>query len=368
VGDVVRTLPAAAALRRAYPGAHLAWLVETASADLLASQPWLDEVIVFPRRPPVEKRCEYYSPGQREPGSPRQREPGSPGQREQGSPRQRAGAIFGTAGLLLRFAGELRRRRFDLVLDFHSILRSALLARLSGAPRRIGYSAPVGREGSHWLATERATLIDQKISRFDRNDGLLRYLAISPKPVAAPLVVDPALQERVAKSLGPGPSPIVIHPGTSDRTPNKRWPAERFAEVARRLAEGDAVPSIVSWGPARDDHARASAVVEQSKGAARLAPATPSLAELAALFATVRLYIGGDTGPMHVASLVGTPVVQLLGPTDPIENAPWRETPSRSLRSESGGMDIEPDEVVRAARALLAERGIDYPPRPEVQR
>jgi ADP-heptose:LPS heptosyltransferase len=71
---------------------------------------------------------------------------------------------------------------------------------------------------------------------------------------------------------------------------------------------------------------------------------------------------------MHVASLVGTPVVQLLGPTDPIENAPWRETPSRSLRSESGGMDIGPDEVVSAARTLLAEGGIDYHRTPEVQR
>ncbi len=352
MGDVVRTLPAAAALRRAYPGAHLAWLVETPSAGLLESQPWLDEVIVFPRRPLVEKLRESYSPKRR----------------EVYSPKQRAGAFFGAAGSFLRFAGELRRRRFDLVLDFHSILRSALLARLSGAPRRIGYAAPVGREGSQWLATERATLIDQKISRFDRNDGLLRYLAISREPVAAPLVVDPALQERVAKSLDPGPSPIVIHPGSSDRTHHKRWPAERFAEVARRLSERDAVPSIVSWGPARDDHARASAVVEQSKGAARLAPATASLAELAALLATARLYIGGDTGPMHVASLVGTPVIQLLGPTDPIENAPWRETPSRSLRSESGGMDIGPDEVVSAARALLAEGGIDYYRTPEVQR
>ena len=170
MGDVVRTLPAAAALRRAYPGAHLAWLVETPSAGLLESQPWLDEVIVFPRRPLVEKLRESYSPKLR----------------ESYSPKQRAGAFFGAAGSFLRFAGELRRRRFDLVLDFHSILRSALLARLSGAPRRIGYAAPVGREGSQWLATERATLIDQKISRFDRNDGLLRYLAISREPVAAP--------------------------------------------------------------------------------------------------------------------------------------------------------------------------------------
>jgi ADP-heptose:LPS heptosyltransferase len=88
----------------------------------------------------------------------------------------------------------------------------------------------------------------------------------------------------------------------------------------------------VSAGPARADRSLAEAVVAASQGAARLAPPTPTLGDLAVLFAASRLYIGSDSGPMHVASLVGTPVLQLLGPTDPVENAPWSETPSRQLR------------------------------------
>jgi ADP-heptose:LPS heptosyltransferase len=126
----------------------------------------------------------------------------------------------------------------------------------------------------------------------------------------------------------------------------------------------------VTVGPARDDRAFADAVVAQSGGAAALAPATPSLADLAALFARSRLYVGSDTGPMHVASLVGTPVLQLLGPTDPVENAPWAGTPSLTLRVPVAcspcrrGCDAAlcmqlhtPESVARAALDLLATQG-----------
>ena len=99
-------------------------------------------------------------------------------------------------------------------------------------------------------------------------------------------------------------------------------------------------------------------MVAASGGAARLAPRTADLGELGALLSACRLYVGGDTGPMHVASLVGTPVVQLLGPTDPIENAPWPDTPSRSVRA-SREMDVPLETACEAARALLgtAEAG-----------
>ena len=104
-----------------------------------------------------------------------------------------------------------------------------------------------------------------------------------------------------------------------------------------------------------------------ARPAARLAPATPELGDLAALLAACRLYVGGDSGPMHAASLVGTPVVQLLGPTDPIENAPWPETPCRTVRARSearaAGMAIEPEAVLAAARKLLDAGQADEPGR-----
>ena len=111
----------------------------------------------------------------------------------------------------------------------------------------------------------------------------------------------------------------------------------------------------------------ARAVVEASDGAAVLAPPTPELADLAALVSQSRLFLGSDSGPLHVASLTGTPVVQLLGPTDPVENRPWGGSPYRSLRVPIGCspcrsgcraaacMNVLPSEVVvEAARALLA--------------
>jgi ADP-heptose:LPS heptosyltransferase len=158
-----------------------------------------------------------------------------------------------------------------------------------------------------------------------------------------------------------------MHPGTSDATAHKRYTAAGYAAVARALRKHEGLDTVVTSGPARDDRAFAEAVVAASEGAARLAPPTPSLVDLAALLARCRLYVGGDTGPLHVASLVGTPVVQLLGPTDPVENAPWDATPARSVRVAIGCNPcrrgcaaatcmraIDPAVVVSAARSLLA--------------
>lgn len=338
VGDVVRTLPAVSALRAAYAGSRLAWLVEPASAGILEGQPWIDEVIVFPR----------------------------------GSLRGKLGR--GRLGALTREAREfvraLRARRFDLAVDFHSILKSGILARASGAPRRAGYARPYGRELAWLFASERARLAPARASRFDRNEALVRFLGVNTPSAARVLHVDPGAGERMAKALGPGPAPVAIHPGTSDHTPHKRWTAAGYAAVARTLAEDEGVPSVVTVGPARDDRAFAEAVVRESAGRARLAPETPGLGDLAALFAHSRLYLGSDTGPMHVASLVGTPVVQILGPTDPLENEPYPGTPSRSVRVPVGCNPcrrgcaaatcmqvVPPESVAAAARELLAAPG-----------
>ena len=120
LGDVVRTLPAVSSLRAAHPGAHIAWLVESAASGAVAEQPWVDEVIVFPRERLI-------------------------------------GALGRLRPTVLRearsFVRRLRARRFDWVVDFHSILRSGVLSLLSGAPRRVAYAPPFGREAAHWFAT-----------------------------------------------------------------------------------------------------------------------------------------------------------------------------------------------------------------------
>ncbi len=335
VGDVVRTLPAASALRATYPGAHLAWLVERASASVLQGQPWLDEVLVFPR------------------------------ERLRGSLRRARLAAF--ASTLAAFLRELRERRFELVLDFHGILKSGLLARASGAPLRVGFAAPFGREGAWLFSNARARLTPAHVSRFERNAGLLRFLGVRTPPAAQPLHVAPEDLVDAQQALGAGPAPVALHPGTSDATPHKRYTVEGYAALARGLLEREGVPSVVTRGPARDDLAFAEEVVKAARGAARLAPPTPSLRELAALLALCRLYVGSDTGPLHVASLVGTPVVQILGPTDPLENEPWPGTPMRQVRvpvacspcrrgcaAATCMRVVAPGLVLAAARELLA--------------
>jgi ADP-heptose:LPS heptosyltransferase len=334
VGDVVRTLPAAAGVRATWPRAHLAWLVEPASASLLAGQPWLDEVIVFPRSTLAAAL---------------------------------RGARLGAFAREARaFTRRLREARFDLVIDFHAIAKSALLARLSGAPRRVSYAPPFAREGAAWLATDRARLHPLRQSRFDRNEALLRFLGSEAPLPRRTLVVPREALARVDAALGAGPPPVVIHPGTSDATPYKRWTPAGYGAVARGLA-ADGVPCVVTSGPATSDREMAAAVLAEAGGAARPAPATPTLLDLAALFARARLYLGADSGPMHVASAVGTPVLQLLGPTDPVENAPYAGTPSRTLRVQVGCNPcrrgcgaalcmrlIAPADVLEAARELLA--------------
>jgi ADP-heptose:LPS heptosyltransferase len=335
IGDVVRTLPAASALRGAYAGAHLAWRVGPASRSAVEGQPWVDEVLVFPRGE-IEALL-------------------------------RRGRLIAAAAALFRFVGMLRRRRFDLVIDFHAILKTGLLGWASGAPRRASYAMPFGREGAWLFANLRARIAPRRISRFERNRGLLDFVARGAVPSARPFRLDRAVRARMAEALGAGPAPVAIHPGTSAGTPHKRWSADGYAAVARLLRDAVATPSIVLFGPDPRERALAEAIVAQADGAARLAPVTASLGELAALLALCGLYLGGDTGPMHVASLVGTPVVQILGPTDPVENRPYPGTPSRTVREPVACSPcrrgcatatclrlVTPDAVFAAARDLLA--------------
>ena len=337
LGDVVRSLPAVSALRSHYSGARLVWLVEPASASLLESQPWIDEVFVFPRD---ELRKAFL------------------------------GFRWLRALRILRsFLRDLRQQRFDVVVDFHAIIKSALLSKLSGAARRVSYARPFARELSWLFATERAQLPKQKLSRFVRNQLLVEYLAVAYRPAPKPLVVSAEQAKQFQASRGA----IVLHPGSSPHTAHKRYPLAAYQQVLEGLDRRGLGPILVSYGPSASERATAERLVELAKGVAQLSPATRSVVELGALLSQAALYIGGDTGPMHVASLVGTPVLQLLGPTDPVENGPYPLVPSRTLRVDVGCNPcrrgcaaatcmraISPDQVVRAATELLGQKtGVD---------
>jgi ADP-heptose:LPS heptosyltransferase len=318
MGDVLRTLPAVAALRSHYSDASLSWLVEERCAGVLEARAIVDHVLVAPRAETVR--------------------------------RLRAGRLAAAAGTLGELRNRLRRERFDLVVDFHAIFKSGALSLITGSKQRASFAAPVAREGSWRAANLRAELARKPCTRFARNAALVHFLAAGPVSDSYRLDVDPVAATRLRGELGPGPDPVVLHADSSESAAYKRWPVERWAALAVALARAGERVLVAGSGSA----SRARAVVEAAAGAAERAPATPCFEDLAALLQQAKAFVGADSGPLHAASLVGTPVVQILGPTHPVENRPFSGTPFRQVRA-----DLACSPCRRGCAAAACMRAVD---------
>ncbi len=199
-----------------------------------------------------------------------------------------------------------------------------MLARASGAGRVAGFSIWHLREKT---ARPFYSATDDFMDTGDpgasphviyKNLHLLRVIGVDTERVVFPFVdVESPVANGVRSAEGGGPF-ALLNPGAA--WPNKRWPADRFGEVATFLREVRGLRSVVLWGPG--DEALAASVVRASNGAAKEAPAT-GIADLVALSRAATLCVSGDTGPVHLAAAVGTPVVAIFGPTDPDRNGPW---------------------------------------------
>ena len=331
VGDVIRTLPCAAALRSAFPDIRLAWLVEPGSRSLLPAAPWLDDVIEFPRGQ-LSTRTILADPA-------------------------------GFPDLLPGFFASLRAFRPRLALDFQGSLKSGLLAFFSAAPVRLGFDRGGSREGSFIFYNRRARPSSPRLNRVFKNLELLRPLGIRPeKPVFPfpPSTPSPGVS-RFLDSIG-GRKRVAIHPGTSRKQAHKRWPEDHYATLARGLAAEGCAP-ILTWGPGEEEIV--AAIASGSGGAGIIAPPM-TLPEMRILLTGCRLFIGGDTGPMHLAWTHGIPVVALFGSTDPQINGPLGEghrilapawgdgLPAPGRGDTESIKKIMPDQVLAAARELLA--------------
>lgn len=288
VGDVLRTLPALHLIRTGFPRVHLAWIVEDPALDLLAGHPEIDEVIRFPR-PELRAALRSVRP----------------------------------AAPVVDLRRSLRARRFDVALDFQGSLKSGLLALLSGAPRRVGFAPRHCRELSFLLTNDWARPRSRVLNRVEKNLALAERIGADGDEVAMILPEVPgdgARAESILRTLAPRREPVVVlSPGTSRRQAHKRWPAERYAALASRIRQSRGAIPVVAWGPGEEGLARA--VVDSSEGGAVLSPPL-GLRLLAALLRRAVLFVGADTGPMHLAWAVGCPVIALFGPTDPRLNAP----------------------------------------------
>ncbi len=294
IGDVVFTTPAIRAVRRRFPDCHLAYVVEPEAAPVVEGNPHLDDVIVAVR--------------------------------PRGLARLKADAALGR---------RLHRERYDVAIDFHGGPRSGLLTLATRAPMRIGYIVA----GRSWIYTHRVPR---------SRDLRPRHSVVNQWDLLAPLGVGPAdprvdatempacdsASRRMADRLAAhgyrdGDPLVVLH--VSAGNPFRRWPARSFADLVVRLAANDVTRWVaVTSGPS--DMLAAAQVTDEARR--RLAPHEAShvvhagdvdLHELRALIARAALFVGGDSGPLHIAGTTTTPIVALYGPTVPARSAPWRD-------------------------------------------
>jgi ADP-heptose:LPS heptosyltransferase len=346
IGDVVFTTPAVSAVREYLQPSHLAYLVEPAAAAALEEHPAIDELMVAPRVP-------------------------------------------GWRGIVadVQLISRLRARAFDLAIDFHGGPRASILTWLSGAPVRVGYEI-TGRAWMYTLRVGRPRALRPRHSVENQWD-LLRPLGIpSPDPHRFPVLmpVNAAAAAQVDARLGAAAVDafhqlVVMH--VSAGNPFRRWPIGSFAAVAAALARNnDRRRVIVTSGPSELDAARQ--VIEQARRQLPESIRTRvmmcgefSLSELRALVDRAALYIGGDTGPMHIAATSRVPIVALYGPTLPARSAPWRPAHFPSAAIEISGLPcrpcdqrrcepgdfrclarIDPGEVIQQAERAMAGRNV----------
>lgn len=278
IGDVIQTMPVACALRERFPDAMLAWAVERRAGTLLQGHEALDELIMLPR------------------------------------------GWLKSPGGVWRLRRKLRDLRFDVTVDVQSLTKSAVPAWLTGARRRVGFGNPGGRELSKWFNNEQ---VDPKSTHvIDRYLELLGPLGIRSPTVRFQVPEQAEARESAERTIdreGLAGGFAIINPGAG--WPSKLWPAERYAAVARHLGDAWRLPTLVVWA-GQAERAAAQQIVGEGGESAVLAPPT-TLPELAALARRAKLFIGADTGPLHLAVAVDTPCVGLYGPWPAARHGPY---------------------------------------------
>ncbi len=276
IGDVVRAMPLAMRLRRGLPEAHLAWAVEPTAAPLLEGHPSIDQRLVF---------------------------------------RRDRGALA-----FLRFLREVRRGRFDLVLDLQRHLKSGVASSASGAVRRLGFHRSNSKEGNWLFNTEFIPPQRHWSSKLRQYLAFADRLGVPEVPIEFGLRLRPEEEARVEALLAPVRGPFVAaFVGSS--WPSRWWFVDRTVAVLKALAAQSGLSSVLLGAPG-EEAAFASEVATAVPGATNLAGAT-TLRDLVGILGRARVSFGPDCGPMHVAAAVGTPVVSLWGATSPTRSAPY---------------------------------------------
>lgn len=321
IGDVVRVLPALHALRDRFPHAQIDWAVEPKSLDVISGHPAIDQVLVFDR-PRGNKRA--------------------------------------AISAFRAFCKEIRQQHYDIAIDFHGLLKSGLIARATRAKERYGFARPRAQEMS-WLFTNRKVpLISTRMNRIEENLELVKALDAKVHRLDVTLDVPDEVRNHVDayfdEYFHSNKLLVAVHPPV-DR-PEKQWPLANFAQLCDMLLADGRFDVILTYGPGQRD------IVEEVVSLARrspvIAPETPDLKHYAWLAARADLYFGGDTGPMHIASAMGTPVVAVFGGTDPNMHGPLRQPSTVLYAGDSNpGKPIDRDRGPELMARITAEMAYD---------
>ncbi len=335
MGDVIHALPAAQALRDAFPDAMMGWLIEQRWAELLCTPGAPLRGTRSAQRPLVDWVHTVDLRGWRN-------------------------SIFSLATIqqMARVWNDVRSAKYDVAVDLQGAIRSAILARWSGAQTVLGSAEPWESPASLWY-TRRTIAYGKHV--VEQNFSIAE--AVTRKNLVPPVVQFPrdrTAGNRIDEMLGAAGvhNFAVLNPGAGWGA--KRWPAERYGLIAKSLA-GEGLMSFINYGPGEEDLAREA----QAASAGAATPLRASITELIALMRRAKLFIGGDTGPLHLAAALRIPVVAIFGPTDPARNGPYgtrsiilrspasRTTHARHSQPDEGLLDIGVDDVTKAARHLL---------------
>jgi len=315
IGDVVNALVFAAALRDARPRAHIGWVAHPLVVPLLQDNPAVDRVHTWPR----------------------------------------GGGLAG----LRRLLAELRRDRYDLAVDLQRLQKSALVARLSGAPRVLGYDRRRAKELSHLWTREHIAPGDPREHMVAQYLAFARHLGLPADTPRWPLPTLDGARARASAALAPlaGAPFVVLNLGAS-KAPN-RWPAAHFAALADGVGASAGPALVLTGGPGEREVANA-VLVQTDRVRLDLVGRT-DLLTLAAVLERAALVVTGDTGPMHLAVAVGARVLALFGPADPSRTGPYgqlaavlREPPWDGVHRPDASMQaLAPATVARAVCAAL---------------
>jgi lipopolysaccharide heptosyltransferase I len=329
VGDVINTLPALEALRRGLPQAFIGYVVEDRAHDLVTRHPSVDRVHLYRR-----KRWARYL--------------------------HQPVHWWSMFEEFSAFLHEIRREQYTVALDFQGNLKGALHGLLSGARRRVGFSRGHCKENNYFFNNEHVTPpgATEKINRVDKFLSLVGHLGVAVAPASYRLPETRDGRARVDAFLAANGLRhyAAIHPGTSDFGALKRWKPERFAQLAERIGRETPLRPLITWGPG--ERSLAEEIVAGSGGQAMLAMETKNILDLAELIRSAKLYVGCDSGPLHLSSAVSTPSVALFGPKDPRTYGPYNPRHRVVLKGDlgQGSMDaITVDDAFAAVKDLLAE-------------